>query len=100
MDTTENKDADAVCTAARKAKGSVVLFEQPAVGPPCVHICPVCAASGNDTGDTCTVGDKITAEVVEKGVWSDDKDDLVHVLLIVGKGRWGRPRKPRPAEAK
>ena len=93
----ENKDADAACTAAREAKDSVVLFEQPEVSPPCGHVCASCTASG---GDTSTAGDQNAADATGIGVSSDDEDDLVDVPLTFGKRHRGRPRKPRPAEAK
>ena len=96
----ENKDADAACTAARETKGSVILFEQPEVSPPCEHVCTVCAVSGIGIGGTCTTGDENAANMVCEGASSDDEDDLVDFSLTVGKRRWGQPRKPRPAEAK
>ena len=75
---------------ARKAKGSVVLFEQTEVSPPCRRVCAVCTFSDDDIGDTCTADDENGADAAGKGVLPDNKNDLVDVLLTVGKRRWGR----------
>ena len=57
----ENRDANAACTAARDERGSVVLFEQPEVGPLCGHVFAVRAISGDDMGNTCSTGDENAA---------------------------------------
>ena len=100
MGTVEQKQRRRCGTAACKAKGSVVLFDQPEVGPPCGHICAVFAASGNNTSGMCTAGDESAADAAGKGVSSDDGDALVDVPLTVGKKCQGRPQKPCPAKAK
>ena len=98
----ENKDADAACNAACDVKGSVVVFEQPKVQPPCGMVCAVKRAISRDNvGDTRPAGDGNTGVAADDDVvLDDDKDDWLGVPLIMGNRRRGRPRKPRPVEAK
>ena len=56
------------------------------MGPPCGHVCAVCAVSGGDANDMSTAGDENTVDTTEKGAWSDDEDDLMDILFMSGKG--------------
>ena len=62
------------------------------MGPPCGHVCAVCAVSGRDASDMSTTGDENAADAVGKGASTDDEDDLVDVPLTFGKRLRGRPR--------
>ena len=96
----ENKDADAVCTVAHNTKGPVVLFEQLEVNPSYGQVCTVSAVSGNHMWDMYNVDDENTVDAAGESISSDAEDDLEDVTLPVGKRCQGRPRQPRPVEAK